>query len=153
MTKQAYGRRGSLSDMQAPRSAQPAPKTLAKSRPELDKLKALLGGGRNGETERPVRETKQARDDLPGKQVNIRPRHHTGVPVFIEIDLTKSGRSVSPYSERDDRQMDLNEMAVRMGTLDGVAHYNHDVPQTRQRVRCGSISGMERLPSRYVAGK
>ena len=100
-----------------------------------------------------MRETKQARDDLPRKQVNIRPRHRTGVPVFIEIDLTKSGRSVSPYSERDDRQMDLNEMAVRMGTLDGVAHYNHDVPQTRQRVRCGSISGMERLPSRYVAGK
>ena len=62
--------------------------------------------------ERPVR-------DLPGRNpLPKNARHESGVPMFMSHDTMENGRCVSPYSEKDDKEMDLHEIATRLMDYD-----------------------------------
>jgi hypothetical protein len=43
------------------------------------------------------------------------------IPAVIRFDQTKRGRSVSPYTEKDDREIDLNEMVAKLGEFGHVS--------------------------------
>mmetsp|Transcript_32047 Transcript_32047/g.52949 ORF Transcript_32047/g.52949 Transcript_32047/m.52949 type:complete len:1041 (-) Transcript_32047:188-3310(-) len=52
---------------------------------------------------------------LPGGNVPAKnARHKNGIPMMLSYDPNQSGRCVSPYCEKDDQEMDLNEMTARL---------------------------------------
>jgi hypothetical protein len=60
-----------------------------------------LSGGRG---ERPQQQPARRSDNLPGRNVPPKnARYKNGIPMLISFDLRQSGRSVSPYGEKDDK--------------------------------------------------
>lgn len=47
--------------------------------------------------------------------------NNTGFPDLLRFYKRKSGRSVSPYTEKDDWEIDLNEMVAKLGVLGHVS--------------------------------
>ena len=59
--------------------------------------------------------TREARTPLSGTTEALNyAKHKDGTPMIITFDMAKSGRSVSPYEEKDDREIDLNELTAKL---------------------------------------
>lgn len=59
--------------------------------------------------------TEHLRRNLPETDTSQKTIHHpSGIPFYISFDPKKPGRSISPYSEKDDKELDLNELASKL---------------------------------------
>ena len=61
-------------------------------------------------------------------------KHENGVPMIIQFDIAKSGRAISPYVEKDDRELDLNAMAAK------VANFGHTPIRQAKQITHGRYS-------------
>lgn len=78
-------------------------------------------------TQRPNQEGEVERHHHPGRHPsnmigrNLPPpnaRYKNGIPMWVTCNPFESGRSVSPYSAKDDKEMDLNEMTAKLLNYD-----------------------------------